>query len=526
MNKLLLITLFSCLLTTEYSTAQQLTYSKVIQSFSASTLTPSFDGGYMMADENGVVVKVDFEGDVVWAKYYDNGNPQVFPDVFFNHMQQTFDSCFVLAGSAYNDGIGYADALCMKINQLGDTVWSTAIRKDGFASFIALAAEQVTDSGYVITGNASDPNFSSTGIFAAKLNGEGTVEWITTISGVNNSFYSYTVKQLPDSAYIIGGYAENYPPFEPNAFLLKLSAAGDLVWSKKYNYPEPGFTLVNDIAVTATGLICYLNNNSDIAFIKTDFLGNVEWSKTYGNFCGNQGMIPNSTPKLHKTADNNYVFASGSDYCGRLAKIDTAGNLFFGRDLFQTSIDVTVTTDTGYFIAGTGPWLGVQQIPDDDPLPRSLGGNFYQTGIIKTDSLGFAEQCVNDMFLSSTTDNMTGTDANFIGISGGTSNFIHPNYTVHATTQHTGCIDFSGSLAENNPDKLLVYPNPASGYVTITTLIDKGFYTLTDITGKTVMQGTVSTEKFTLNISALSNGIYFITLFNTNKQARGIVVKS
>ncbi len=81
-----------------------------------------------------------------------------------------------------------------------------------------------------------------------------------------------------------------------------------------------------------------------------------------------------------------------------------------------------------------------------------------------------------------------------------------------------------GISAANNPG-FSVYPNPATRNVTIETATGKGIYQVTDITGKTLLQGTATSSKFTLDISALSSGVYFISVSDEEKQVFGKVVK-
>lgn len=61
----------------------------------------------------------------------------------------------------------------------------------------------------------------------------------------------------------------------------------------------------------------------------------------------------------------------------------------------------------------------------------------------------------------------------------------------------------------------VIFPNPASDWVNIATnetAISKGDYTITDITGKTVLSGRISGSNLTLNISSLKPGIYNLLL--------------
>jgi hypothetical protein len=70
---------------------------------------------------------------------------------------------------------------------------------------------------------------------------------------------------------------------------------------------------------------------------------------------------------------------------------------------------------------------------------------------------------------------------------------------------------------------LNIYPNPTPSTLTIQNA--SGLYHLTDITGKTLLSGLASGETFTLDISALSSGVYFLTLSEDGQQVVRKVIK-
>ncbi len=63
----------------------------------------------------------------------------------------------------------------------------------------------------------------------------------------------------------------------------------------------------------------------------------------------------------------------------------------------------------------------------------------------------------------------------------------------------------------NQKQKLSVYPNPAKDYLILNTPIYSQ-YTITDIRGRTVQQGTINSNNTQINISTLKPGIYIIRI--------------
>lgn len=110
------------------------------------------------------------------------------------------------------------------------------------------------------------------------------------------------IAQLEDSSYIITGLSGSFGE-NSEAFLLKLSKAGQYQWSNHYGGNEADWgrrVLYNqDLGYYIVGNSnSYSSGDYDALVVKTDLLGNQLWSKTYGT--GNWEQI------------NDAVFASDS----------------------------------------------------------------------------------------------------------------------------------------------------------------------------------------------------------------------
>jgi len=75
---------------------------------------------------------------------------------------------------------------------------------------------------------------------------------------------------------------------------------------------------------------------------------------------------------------------------------------------------------------------------------------------------------------------------------------------------------------EENSNAIAVYPNPTEGILKVETAIQKGNITISDITGNKVISENLSDGKLTLDITALSAGIYQITLTDDSGTAISI----
>ena len=246
------------------------------------------------------------------------------------------------------------------------------------------------------------------------------------------------------------------------------------------------------------GFLCYLNMGSNIALMKTDFSGNIIWSKIYEPLSSSNQTLNISKPKLHKTYDNNYVFANGTDFSGGLTKVDTAGNIIWSKELLLTAMDVVVTKDTGFLIVGNGPWI-------------SQGGGFLEIGLIKTDSLGNGSQCTTERLVQINNEPLIAAEASFTRISGGVITTIHPFINPISMMNFSGCIDIALSTGEKlSETELSLYPNPVRDYLTIQGATP-AYLKLCNTLGQTVAEATNTNQ---VNISVIESGMYVLQLYD------------
>lgn len=84
--------------------------------------------------------------------------------------------------------------------------------------------------------------------------------------------------------------------------------------------------------------------------------------------------------------------------------------------------------------------------------------------------------------------------------------------TIYSTSENCGSL----SVTDFTTFKLSIYPNPTSNNLNISsaTNLDKANYQIVDVLGKTVISGRLEYE--TINVSSLSNGIYFLKVSNNS----------
>ena len=74
---------------------------------------------------------------------------------------------------------------------------------------------------------------------------------------------------------------------------------------------------------------------------------------------------------------------------------------------------------------------------------------------------------------------------------------------------HTACATSTFGIDLNGPDRINIYPNPATDNVYISNLIEKSTVKIYDINGRLVLESNISDKEY-LNTSTLSKGMYQI----------------
>ncbi len=165
--------------------------------------------------------------------------------------------------------------------------------------------KQTLDSGYIITGSTSSIGAGNTDMYLVKLDKMGQIKFQKTFGNYNNET-GKSVIQLIDSSYVILGYTNSTGFGGYDIYLVKADKTGALIWQKTFGGVDWDFG--NSIKQTTDGgyiitgsTYSFGRGNADGYVIKTDALGNVTWSKTYG------GANDDEFKSVIQTSDGGYA---------------------------------------------------------------------------------------------------------------------------------------------------------------------------------------------------------------------------
>ncbi len=502
MKKLIFLIVLAFLSYCNTIMSQPTIFSKVLFSetiaVQVNALTNSFDNGYLLVGnkdyQNGMIMKVDFECNQIWFKEIAHTNTIYFPGIELNSIIRTNDSCFFISGYARNTVTEKQDALCMKITGDGDTLWTTTIGGDDYKNI--LSSYQTYDSGFIISGKANTIGEAKS-VFIAKLDLNGNILWTRSIRLGNSYNRGYSIKQLPDSSYLVTGSMSNSSPYESYPILLNLSETGDINWAKKYITSDlrgKG----NDFIITDTGVLLYLDVSAGVSFLQTDFEGNIMWNKSYDLHIEN--FFNDVYSKLHRTSDNFLIGAvSGGFWGGRMFKLDLEANALWYSDLFLYATNVTETAEGEYLVYGNGPIMGVKNMEDINP----------QIGFIQMDTMGNVIECVYSAENNAITNTILSDNVSYTTSSDFTVSNIPVELADQTLSLRDGCVDMTGGVdEEDTTNGLIIYPNPTNGIFNISLQYNEiGDLTIFNSVGQIIYENKIMDE-LKIDLSKRPQGVY------------------
>lgn len=298
-----------------------------------------------------------------------------------NSVRKTTDNGFIIAGTTTSFGSGGRDVLVIKTNAIGDTAWT---RTFGGATDneYGFCAQQTTDGGYIVSGVASSFADVAGDMYLIKLTAAGDTIWTRTYGGIGYEWGAF-VQQTTDGGYIVVGQTPAFGAGGFDAYLVKLNAAGDISWTKTYG--GTGLEIGSAVQQTSDGgyiltgqIDSYGAGFGDFYLIKTDASGNVVWTRAYG-VAGEEAGV-----SVKQTTDGGFIIGGTSENTGPLGKDmcliktnslgDTLWAKIYGGPLIDECNEVIQTADGGYIMCGRS-------------FSFSVAGD-YDIYVVKTDNQG------------------------------------------------------------------------------------------------------------------------------------------
>jgi hypothetical protein len=302
----------------------------------ATCVQQTSDGGYIICgfyyfgsgpQYRGFLIKTNSVGDTLWTKTFGNVLNELLS------LKQTSDGGYIVGG-LYQTGT-YDASLVIKLNNTGNIIWSKKYGSGLSVDDLLFISEiqQTTDGGYIACGNG---NCGNCPMFLLKLNTVGDTVWSKIYEP--NLFSGNSVKQTQDGGYIIGGVYHTGGANDGPVFI-KTDVSGNIVWNKVYTMSNWG--KIKFLYQTNNGgyIAVLANNSSEIYLLKLNSLGNYLWCKKF------QPTGSEEVRCVQQTTDGGYIF-SGNGYYSINSEILLIKTDSMGGSCNEVPYLISATTQT------------------------------------------------------------------------------------------------------------------------------------------------------------------------------------
>ena len=183
--------------------------------------------------------------------------------------------------------------------------------------------------------------------------------WQRTYGGTNGDG-GKSVVQTSDGGYIIAGYTDSFGDGDYDMYLVKTDAIGDTEWTRTYGGSDNDCAYSVEQTIDGGYILAGYSgpyDYHDVYIVKTTSTGDVQWTKTYG------GVQNDEAYSVMQTADGGYFVAGYSESFDDGAwgdvyvlKLNSSGDTVWTHTYGGIDVDIAYsakqTTDGGYILAG------------------------------------------------------------------------------------------------------------------------------------------------------------------------------
>jgi hypothetical protein len=130
---------------------------------------------------------------------------------------------------------------------------------------------QAQDGGFVVTGDMRDETNSQDDIFLAKLDGSGSHQWTTTISGGDYDWGRSVIK-TSDGEYLVAGSTDSYADDNTAFIFTKFNGSGVHLWTRMIDI-GPQYIAESIVQTSDGGYAVAGWGSTDVVLAKADSLG-------------------------------------------------------------------------------------------------------------------------------------------------------------------------------------------------------------------------------------------------------------
>jgi hypothetical protein len=291
---------------------------------------------------DGYLVRTDSLGLVMWSKYFRGNNVDVYRSV-----KILPDSGFIVAGFSNSAGThGGYDGFVERVDKNGDSLWSEFIGTSNWDFFYDITPTY--DGGFILAGGTYGAGMGDEDFYLVKIDAVGNIIWTRTYGGAKQD-EARAIIQTGDSMIAVVGFTFSLGDSLGDSWILRLTQWGGTVWTRTINQPtfeDKGWGIAD---LYSLGRIMFVGESSAVhgdpdAYVEAmnyngDSLFNLNFggAATVDNFMGIVTR-PNATFACLGTTENNQAGGHGDFW------------FFHDRNGFVSRMFGTLSPEAGYSI--------------------------------------------------------------------------------------------------------------------------------------------------------------------------------
>lgn len=209
----------------------------------------------------------------------------------------------------------------------------------GVTNEIFATLVQSNDGSFFAAGYSDSYTSAQSDMFVSKFNPNGTISWSRSLGGPGFDFIGGMIASDDGGIVIVGGgdsFSEEYS-YEYDAFIVKMSSDGNVIWAKLWDSGGNDILLSVDklnngnyVAVGSTN--GYGEGSSDVLIVSFDNSGNLDWDITWGGT-----DYESDAASIIATSDGGFVVSGQTEGFGTeynnifIAKFNSAGVLSWDK---------------------------------------------------------------------------------------------------------------------------------------------------------------------------------------------------
>jgi len=240
-----------------------------------SSLAQLPDGSYILTGKTefepdnyqAFIIKIDEQGSELWQRNIGDRHYKCAENVV-----ATSEGEIIVSGIKITDS-DIENIWIAKLDSDGNTLWEKLLEEGKMSCSKSL--KSLPDGSFALAGSVSEKNIPDADLMLVRFTSQGEILWEHTEESVNKNVWPECICCSPDSNFIVVGWhgtcmndiRSEYPVFDYDLFISKISQDGKLLWSK--NIDSEGSEGGNAVVVRNDGKILLAGKK------ETSFLGKV-----------------------------------------------------------------------------------------------------------------------------------------------------------------------------------------------------------------------------------------------------------